>query len=292
MQAVQQIVDGLAAGSIYGALALALVLVYRATGLINFAQGLMAVASTYIAWQLVESGLPLLAAILVAIVVSLFFGGAVERLVIRRFEGGSHHTAVVVTVGLLILITGLIGAGWGYVSKPFPSLFPNETVTVGGVVLAVPSLLTIAVLIVVVAALQLLFLKTKLGLALRAVANNPESSALSGLNVGRLLMVGWGLAAGLGALAGCLVAPKVYLDPHMMDTILIYALAAAVLGGLDSPMGAVIAAWAIGVMENLAATYIEFVGDDLKIAVPLLAMFVILLTRPQGLFGRREAVRV
>ncbi len=292
MQAVQQIVDGLAAGSIYGAMALALVLVYRATGLINFAQGLMAVASTYVAWQLVESGFPLLAAILVAIVVSLFVGGAVERLVIRRFEGGSHHTAVVVTVGLLILITGLVGAGWGYVSKPFPSLFPNETVTVGGVVLALPSLLTIAVLIVVVAALQLLFLKTKLGLALRAVANNPESSALSGLNVGRLLMVGWGLAAGLGALAGCLIAPKVYLDPHMMDTILIYALAAAVLGGLDSPMGAIIAAWAIGVMENLAATYIEFVGDDLKIAVPLLAMFVILLTRPQGLFGRREAVRV
>jgi branched-chain amino acid transport system permease protein len=292
MQAVQQIVDGLAAGSIYGAMALALVLVYRATGLINFAQGLMAVASTYVAWQLVESGFPLLAAILVAIVVSLFVGGGIERLVIRRFEGGSHHTAVVVTVGLLILITGLVGAGWGYVSKPFPSLFPNETVTVGGVVLALPSLLTIAVLVVVVAALQLLFLKTKLGLALRAVANNPESSALSGLNVGRLLMVGWGLAAGLGALAGCLIAPKVYLDPHMMDTILIYALAAAVLGGLDSPMGAIIAAWAIGVMENLAATYIEFVGDDLKIAVPLLAMFVILLTRPQGLFGRREAVRV
>jgi branched-chain amino acid transport system permease protein len=292
MLAVQQIVDGLAAGSIYGALALALVLVYRATGMINFAQGVMAVASTYVAWQLVDAGLPLLAAILVAIVVSLFFGGAVERLVIRRFEGGSHHTAVVVTVGLLILITGLIGAGWGYVSKPFPSLFPNETVTVGGVVLAVPSLLTIAVLIVVVAALQLLFLKTKLGLALRAVANNPESSSLSGLNVGRLLMVGWALAAALGALAGCLIAPKVYLDPHMMDTILIYALAAAVLGGLDSPMGAIVAAWAIGVVENLAATYIDFVGDDLKIAVPLLAMFVILLTRPQGLFGRQEAVRV
>jgi branched-chain amino acid transport system permease protein len=292
MLAVQQIVDGLASGSIYGALALALVLVYRATGMINFAQGLMAVASTYVAWSLWDAGLPLLAAIVVAVAVSLLFGGGVERLVIRRFEGGSPHTTVVVTVGLLILITGLVGAGWGYVSKPFPSLFPSGTVTVGGVVLAISSLATIAVLVVVVVVLQLLFLRTKLGLGLRAVANNPESAALSGLNVGRLLMVGWGLAAALGGLAGCLVAPKVYLDPSMMDTILIYALAAAVLGGLDSPMGAIVAAWGIGVVENLAGTYIDVVGDDLKIAVPLLAMFVILLTRPQGLFGRREAVRV
>ncbi|RBY82436.1 branched-chain amino acid ABC transporter permease [Geodermatophilus sp. TF02-6] len=290
--AIQQIVDGLAAGSIYGALALALVLVYRATGMINFAQGLMAVASTYIALTLWQAGSPIGAAVAVAIAVSLVLGAVTERLVIRRFEGASPHTAVVVTVALLILINGIVGAIWGYNSQPFPSLFPTGTVTVGGVVLAIPSLATIGVLIAVVVLLQLLFLKTKLGLALRAVANNPESSALSGLNVGRLLMVGWALAAGLGALAGALIAPKVYLDPGMMDTILIYALAAAVLGGLDSPMGAVVAAWIIGVSENLAGTYIGFIGNDLKIGVPLVAMFVILLTRPQGLFGRKEAVRV
>jgi branched-chain amino acid transport system permease protein len=290
--AIQQIVDGLAAGSIYGALALALVLVHRATGMINFAQGLMAVLSTYVALTLYEIGAPLVLAVLGAVVVSLGFGAATERLVIRRFEGATPHTSVVVTVALLILINGLVGAIWGYAIRPFPSLFPTDTVTVGGVVLAIPSLATIAVLVVVVVLLQLLFLRTKLGLALRAVANNRESSALSGLDVGRLLMIGWALAAGLGALAGVLIAPKVYLEPGTMDTILIYALAAAVLGGLDSPIGAVVAAWIIGVAENLAGTYIGFIGDDLKIGVPLVAMFLILLTRPQGLFGRREAMRV
>ena len=289
---IQQVVDGLAAGSIYGALALALVLVYRATGMINFAQGLFAVASTYVVWSLWRAGLPLAAAIVLAVMASLAVGALTERLLIRRFEGGSSHTAVIATVGLLMLVNGLVGSVWGYVSKPFPSVFPTGTVTVGGVVLAISSLATTAVLLVVVVGLQLLFLRTKLGLALRAVANNAQSSALSGLDVGRLLMVGWGLAAGLGAIAGVLIAPKVYLDPGMMDSILIYALAAGVLGGLDSPMGAVVAAWLIGVTENLAGTYVSLVGDDLKIAVPLVAMFVILLTRPQGLFGRREAVRV
>jgi len=290
--AIQQIVDGLAAGSIYGALALALVLVYRATGMINFAQGLLAVASTYIAWSVWRAGSPLIAAVVLAVAAALVLGAFTERVVIRRFEGGPPHTAVVATIALLILINGLTGSIWGYVSQPFPSLFPSGTVTVGGVVLAIPSLATTGVLIVVVVLLQLLFLRTRLGLALRAVADNADSSALSGLNVGRLLMVGWALAAALGALAGVLIAPKVYLDPTMMDTILVYALAAAVLGGLDSPLGAVVAAWIIGVTENLAGTYIPYVRDDLKIGVPLVAMFVILLTRPQGLFGRRKAARV
>jgi branched-chain amino acid transport system permease protein len=252
----------------------------------------MAVSSTYIALSLWEAGLPIGLAILLAVAASLVLGAAVERLVIRRFESAPPHTAVVVTVALLILINGIVGAIWGYATRPFPSIFPRGTVSVGDVVLAISSLCTIAVLVVVVLLLQLLFLRTKLGLALRAVANNPESSSLSGLNVGRLLMVGWALAAGLGAVAGVMIAPKVYLDPSMMDTILIYALAAAVLGGLDSPIGAVVAAWVIGVTENLAGTYLDWVGNDLKIGVPLVAMFVILLTRPQGLFGRREAVRV
>ena len=139
---------------------------------------------------------------------------------------------------------------------------------------------------------RVLFQRTQLGLALRAVADNPESSALSGLPVGRLLMVGWALAAAFGAMGGALVAPQVFLTPGMLDFVLIYAVAAAVLGGLDSPIGAVVAAWLIGIVENLAGAYVAFIGDDLKIAVPLLAMFVILIVRPQGLFGSREVVRV
>lgn len=291
-QFIQLIVDGLASGSIYAALALAIVLVNRATGLVNFAQGAMAVLSTYIAYSLWQAGMWSAAAIVVTIAISLFFGAGVERFVIRRFEGGSIDAAVVVTVGLFVLIAGIAGAIWSYNPLPFPSLFPLTTVTFAGAVIGIRALGTIAVLLVVMVLLQLLFQRTKLGLALRAVADNPESSALSGLPVGRLLMVGWALAAALGALAGTLVAPQVFLSPGMLDFVLVYALAAAILGGLDSPIGAVVAAWFIGVTENLAGAYIDFIGDDLKIAVPLVAMFLILIVRPQGLFGRREVVRV
>jgi branched-chain amino acid transport system permease protein len=200
--------------------------------------------------------------------------------------------AVVVTVGLLVFLNGLSALIWGYDIKPFPPLFSGGTLRVGGVTIAVASLGSIAVLVAVVVALQALFMRTRLGLALRAVADNPESSSLSGLPVGTLLMVGWGLAAGLGALAGCLVAPKIYLDPNMLAGVIVYALAAAILGGLDSPLGAVVAAWIIGVTENLAGTYIGFIGNDLRIAVPLLLIVLVLLLRPQGLFGGREVVRV
>jgi branched-chain amino acid transport system permease protein len=291
-QFVQLIVDGLASGSIYAALALAIVLAYRATGLLNFAQGVMAVFSTYLAYSFWQAGLWPLAAILIAIAISLVFGAGVERIIIRRFERGSINTAVVVTVGLFVLIQGISGAIWSYNPLTFPSLFPLTTIKIAGAVVGVRSLGTIAVLIVVVIVLQLLFKGTKLGLALRAVADNPESGSLSGLPVGRLLMIGWALAAALGAIAGALVAPQVFLSPIMLDFVLVYALAAVIMGGLDSPTGAVVAAWFIGVVENLAGAYLPFIGDDLKIAVPLAAMFIILIVRPQGLFGRREVVRV
>jgi branched-chain amino acid transport system permease protein len=290
--AVQQVIDGLATGSIYGALALALVLAHRATGVVNFAQGQIAVVSTFVAWSLIEAGLGVIAAVVVSVAASLVFGAAVERVVMRRFERESPMIAVVVTVGLLVFLNGLSALIWGFDIKPFPPVFSTGTLRVGGVTVAIASLGTVAVLVGVVAVLNALMMRTRLGLALRAVADNPDSSALAGLPVGHLLMVGWGLAAGLGALAGCLVASKIYLDPNMLTGVLVYALAAAILGGLDSPLGAVVAAWIIGVSENLAGTYIGFVGNDLRVAVPLLLTVLTLLLRPQGLFGQREVVRV
>jgi branched-chain amino acid transport system permease protein len=289
---VQQVIDGLATGSIYGALALALVLAHRATGVVNFAQGQIAVVSTFVAWSLIEAGLGVIAAVVVSVAASLVFGAAVERVVMRRFERESPMIAVVVTVGLLVFLNGLSALIWGFDIKPFPPVFSTGTLRVGGVTVAIASLGTVAVLVGVVAVLNALMMRTRLGLALRAVADNPDSSALAGLPVGHLLMVGWGLAAGLGALAGCLVASKIYLDPNMLTGVLVYALAAAILGGLDSPLGAVVAAWIIGVSENLAGTYIGFVGNDLRVAVPLLLTVLTLLLRPQGLFGQREVVRV
>lgn len=292
MEFLQQILDGLASGSIYAALALSLVLVHRSTGIINFSQGQMAVISTYLAWTLVDKGLPVWAAIIVTIVVSMIGGALVERVIMRRFEGGEALVPIVVTVGLLICINGLVSLIWGTVLKQFPSPFPKGGLSLGQGRISYGTIGTIVTLGVVVVLLQLLFQRTRLGLAFRSVAANPESSALLGLPVGRLLMLGWGLAAGVGALAGCLVAPKLYLAPEMMDTILIYALAAAVLGGLDSPFGAVIAAWFIGIVENLSGTYVDIIGPDMKIAVPLVLMGLILLVKPEGVFGRKEVSRV
>ncbi|MEV8358323.1 branched-chain amino acid ABC transporter permease [Microbacterium sp. NPDC076895] len=289
---VQLVVDGLSTGSIYAALALAIVLVNQSTGLINFAQGGMAVLAAYVAYTLTQVGLPLILAILVSVLFAFIFGAIVERFLMRRFEGGDPDTAVVVTIGLLTLITGFVGWIWSYNNLLFPSLFPLDTVTFLGAVISVRSLGTIFVIVAIMGLLQLLFVGTKLGLALRAVAINPQSAAFSGIAVGRMLMVGWGLAAGLGAVAGALVAPQLTLTPGMMDSALVYALAAVILGGLSSPIGVVIAAWLIGVLENLAAVYVPFIGHDMKIAVPFILIFVVLLVRPQGLFGRKTVVRV
>jgi branched-chain amino acid transport system permease protein len=289
---IQLVIDGLSQGSIYAALALAIVLVNQATGLINFAQGGMAVLSAYIAYVFVQLGLPTILGILIAVLISFFIGALVERFLIRRFERGDPDTAVVVTIGLLTLVTGISALFWGYNNRQFPSLFPLGTVDLFGAVVSIRSIGTTLTIVAIMIVLQLLFLRTKLGLALRAVADNPSSAAFSGLPVGRLLMIGWGLAAGLGAIAGSLVAPSLTLTPGMMDFALVYALAAVILGGLNSPLGAVVAAWAIGILENLAAVYVPLIGHDLKIAVPFILIFVILIVRPQGLFGRKVVVRV
>jgi branched-chain amino acid transport system permease protein len=289
---VQLVVDGLSAGSVYAALALAIVLVNQATGLINFAQGGMAVLSAYVAYAFTQAGLPLIVAILLAVIVSFLLGAVIERVVVRRFERGDPDTAVVATVGLLTLVTGICAWIWGYNNRQFPSLFPLEAVPFLGASVSLRSIGTTLAILAIMIVLQVLFVGTKLGLALRAVAINPQSSALSGLPVGRLLMVGWGLAAALGAVAGALVAPSLTLTPGMLDSALVYALAAVILGGLSSPLGVVVAAWLIGVLENLAAVYVPFIGHDLKIAVPFVLIFVVLIVRPQGLFGRKTVVRV
>jgi branched-chain amino acid transport system permease protein len=288
---IQVLVDGIATGSIYAAVALALVLIFRSTGIVNFAQGEMAMFSTFGAWALYEAGVPLGLAVLTVLGVSFIAGMAIERLLIRHFEGGPELTLVIVTLGMFILLNSLAGWIWGFENRGFPSLFPDDTATIGGVRLSVESLGIVGVLLGVVGLLFLLFQRTKIGLGMRAAALNPESSALVGVRVGTMLMLGWGLAAALGALAGVLVAPRLFLDVNLMGSVLIYAFAAAALGGFDSAIGAVVGGWVIGVSENLAGTYVDFIGADLKILVPLAIIFVVLLVRPSGLFGTREVAR-
>jgi branched-chain amino acid transport system permease protein len=288
---VQLVIDGIAIGSIYGALALALVLIFRSTGIVNFAQGEMAMFSTFIAWGLVEGGVPLGLALLATFVLSFLGGMAVERVLIRPVEGADQLTILIVTLGLFILINSAAGWIWGFENRSFPRALPDGSTEIAGIRLAYESLGIVAVLLAVSGLLFLLFQRTKLGLGMRAAAANPASSRLVGINVGRTLMIGWGLAALLGALAGVLVAPQLFLDVNLMGGVLVYSFAAATLGGFDSPKGAIIGGWIIGVAETLAGDYIGFIGSDLTILVPLAIIFGVLLVRPNGLFGSPEVVR-
>ena len=289
---IQTLVDGVATGSLYGALALAVVLIFRTSGIVNFAQGEMAMFSTFVAWGLLEAGLPVGLAILATLGLSLLGGMVIERVLMRPFEGGDHLTLAIVTLGLFILVNSGAGWIWGFENRSFPSIFPDDTIGVGGVDVPLESVGIVVLLLAVVGVLYLFFQRTKLGLALRAVSVNPESSRLSGISVGRTLMVGWGIAALVGALAGALIAPRLFLDVNFMGGVLIYSFAAATLGGFDSPLGAIVGGWIIGVTEDLATTYVDFIGSDLKILVPLVIILVVLLVRPAGLFGTREVTRV
>jgi branched-chain amino acid transport system permease protein len=289
---LQQVVSGLAAGGIYGSLALALVLIYRSTGVINFAQGEMATFTTYVAWTLIDHGWPFWPAFAATLGVAFLGGVALERVLIRPVESAPPLTIVILTIGLLILVNGATSWIWGGAAKQFHGPFSTRPIHVGGVAFSIQDLGVIGVSVTTVALLALFFRFTKLGLALRASALNPSSSRLVGIRVGWMLALGWGLAAVLGAIAGMMAAPSLFLDPNMMQSVLLYAFAAAVLGGLESPLGAVVAGLAIGVMLNLVGTYWDFVGGQLRLAAALTVILGVLLVRPQGLFGKAAVRRV
>ena len=289
----QQVVAGLGSGAIYGALALALVLIHRATGVINFAQGEMAMFTTYIAWTLIENhGWSYWPAFVVTLAFAFLLGLGVQRVVIAPVSNAPILTIVIMTIGLVLTFNGLASLIWSAEIRAFPSPFPNETWQIGGVSISQQDVGTFAVVLALVALLWAFFQFTKVGLALRASALNPDASRLVGVRVGWMLAIGWGLAAMLGAVAGMLAAPTVLLDPNMMQAILIYAFAAAVLGGIDSPLGAVAGGLLLGVGLNLIGTYSDFVGADLKLPVALLIILVVLLVRPAGLFGKPVTRRV
>jgi len=290
---IQQIVGGLGDGAIYGALALALVLIHRATGVINFAQGEMAMFTTYIAWTLMENhGWSYWPAFAATLIFAFVLGVGVQRVVIAPVASASVLTVVIMTIGLVLIFNGLAGLIWSAEIRAFPSPFPNETWQIGDVSISQESVGTFAVVLVLVTLLWAFFQFTKIGLALRASALNPEASRLVGVRVGWMLAIGWGLAAMLGAVAGMLAAPSAFLEPTMMQGILIYAFAAAVLGGIDSPFGAVAGGLLLGVGLNLIGTYADFVGAELRLPVTLLILLVVLLVRPAGIFGKSVTRRV
>jgi branched-chain amino acid transport system permease protein len=283
--------NGISTGAIYAAVALALVLIWRSTRIVNFAQGAMLMFTTFIASGVINGGGSYLLGFVVALAAGLVLGAVVERVIVRPVENAPPLNAVILTLGLYTLLVAIAGMIWGNVPRSFPAAFSLRGYRVGGTnLLFTPNdTFTVLVVIAVAAALALLFRGTSLGLRMRASAFAPEVARLLGVRVGRMLTLGWGLAAMTGALAGVLVAPSVFVGPNNFDPILIIGFVAAVLGGLDSPPGAVVG----GLVLGLALSYVSgYEGSALVPMAALVILVLVLMIRPTGLFAAQRERRV
>jgi len=285
---LHQVLAGLATGGIYASLALALVMIYQSTQLVNFAQGEMAMFATYFAWSLINAGVPYWPAFFLTVIFAFVLGVVIERVIIRPVENAPVLAVVAVFIALLVILNSVTGWIYTYTIKPFPSPFPAEPIF--GKYMSAHEAGAIGVTLVVLLALYAFFRFTPLGLALRAAAQNPESARLVGIRVGWMLALGWGLAAAIGGVAGMMVAPIVYLDPNMMGGVLLYAFAAALVGGIDNPGGAVFGGFLVGVLENVLGAFV--IGNELKLAVALVLIIGVLVVRPSGFFGKVFVTRV
>ena len=286
---LHQIFSGIASGSIYASIALALVMIYTSTHHVNFAQGEMAMLSTYIALTLIQAGVPYWIAFVIVICISFVVGAIIQRVLMEPLANAPVLASVGVFIGLLLMFNSLAGWIFGFTLKPFPSPFGEGKPLFGGLV-SRHELGSTVVTLVVLLAIWAFFRFTKLGLGMRAAAFNPVSSRLVGVPVNRMLALGWGLAAGIGAIGGMMVAPVVFLDPNMMAGVLLYAFAGALLGGITNPLGAVIGGFVVGIVENLMGAYV--VGTELKLSTALAIIVVVLIAKPTGLFGKTIVSRV
>jgi branched-chain amino acid transport system permease protein len=288
---VQQLLSGVATGAIYALMALAVVMIYQTINNLNFAQGEMAMFSTFVAWQLLEWGMPFWGAFVITVALSFLGGLIIERVVFKPIRRAPELTHVVMFIALFAVFNSLAGFIWDFTIKPFPSPFGTAPL-LGSGLLSTHQAGMIGVTVLMVGLLYGFFRYTRLGLAMRAAAENPASARLVGIRVGWMTALGWGMAAAIGAVAGLLIAPVVFLEPNMMLAILLYGFAGAVLGGLTSPGGAVFGGFAVGIVEAMAGTYIPVVGTEIKQPIALFLIVLVLVFKPTGLFGRRIVQRV
>jgi len=286
---IQQVAAGLTSGAIYACVALGLVMIFVSTDHINFAQGEMAMFATYLAWAMINAGLPYLVAFGLTVLVAFIGGLLIQRLVLKPLEHAPVLALVVCFIALLSIFNALAGMIWSYTIKQFPSPFPGRDLFGNGLV-SLQQLGVVGVTLLMLGGLTVFFRFTTLGLAMRAAAQNPASARLMGVRVSWMLALGWGLAAAIGAVAGMLVAPIVFLDPNMMTGILVYGFAGALVGGISNPMGAVAGGFIVGVLENLVGSYI--IGNELKLSFALIIVIGVLLLKPAGLFGQVIVKRV
>jgi branched-chain amino acid transport system permease protein len=288
---LQQVLAGLATGGIYACMALAIVMIYQAIDHLNFAQGEMAMFSTFIAWQVMQWGQPYWVAFVAAVALSFLGGILIERVLFKPIHNAPILSNIVAFIALFSILNSLAGFIWDFNIKTFPTPFGDKPLF-GITLIGRHQAGMIGVTLGILALLYLFFRGTRLGLAMRAAAANPESARLVGIRVGWMTALGWGMAAAIGAVAGMLIAPVVFLEPNMMLGVLLYGFAGAVLGGLTSPGGAVIGGFAVGIIENLAGAFIPYVGRELKLTIALVLIVAVLMVRPSGVFGRRVVSRV
>jgi branched-chain amino acid transport system permease protein len=286
---MHQVLSGLATGGIYASIALALVMIYQATNLVNFAQGEMAMFATYLAWAMIDAGVPYWIAFGLTVGIAFLGGLFIQRVILKPLEHAPVLALVVCFIALLSIFNAIAGMIWSYTIKQFPSPFPGRDVFGNGLV-SVQQLGVVGVTLIMLGLLTVFFRFTSLGLAMRAAAQNPASARLMGVRVSWMLALGWGLAAGIGSIAGMLVAPIVFLDPNMMSGILVYGFAGALVGGIGNPLGAVAGGFIVGVLENLVGSYV--IGNELKLSFALVMVIGVLLLKPAGLFGRVIVKRV
>jgi branched-chain amino acid transport system permease protein len=289
----QQIISGIASGSLFAILALAIVMIYRSTSVLNFAQGEMATFATFISWSFMTR-MDFWPAFLLAVLVAAAMGAALERFVLRPVEQAAPLNSLIVTLGLFTIFNGLALYVWGPSPKgygPF-SVFKGTPFCAGDVCIGRLNVGVLVLTFVIMTGLYLLFQRTRIGLAMRATAQNRLASQLVGIPVGRMLTIGWALSAAVGAIAGVLVAQQLSLTPNTMFAVLLYAFAGAVLGGLDSPVGAVIGGLAVGVIKNMASTYVPSSVGSVDVTVAFAVIVLVLMLRPEGVFGRPAQRRV
>jgi branched-chain amino acid transport system permease protein len=286
-----QVLAGIATGAIYACMALAVVMIYQAIDHLNFAQGEMAMFSTFIAWQLMQWGVPYWWSFLLTLIISFAGGILIERLLFKPLAKAPVLTNVAGFIALFAIVNSVAGLTWDFTIKQFPTPFGSAPF-LGSQLISTHQAGMIGVTLLMLIGLYLFFQFTRIGLAMRAAAALPESARLVGVNTSWMIALGWGMASAIGAVAGILIAPVVFLEPNMMGGVLVYGFAAAVLGGLTSPLGAVIGGFLVGVFENLAGTYIPGVGNELKLPIALALIITVLVFKPAGLFGRPIVKRV
>lgn len=288
----QQLLNGVTTGAVYASLGLALVLIYRTTNIANFAQGEMATFSAFLTWQLTQWGIPIYWSIPFVMFLSVVIGAVVYAVIVRPVQHKDEMTIIIVTLGLFLAFNSATGAIWGFMQKSSPSPFPKISWTIGTLRVSAELISFVVVLIAISGGLYLLFQKTRLGMALRAAASNAQSAQLVGIPYTKMMILGWGMAAALGAVSGALVASRLTLDPNMMADVIIYAFASAVVGGMSSYVGAVVGGMIVGISQAFSTAYLPWLGADLQIVVPLLLIVAVLIVKPEGLFGKTVAARV